>query len=279
MEKSKVNKAVVLFPKDHGAFDKIYGLTILERTFHALERGGADTIFLPESARGSAVEALVKKSGWKVNFQFAGNLKNLPDERQTGLLVLSRPLVLDPNVPKGFFEKMPVGPQVLISKNREIALFPPSVISQIKPAGISLDEDFQTWLDAANQQGAAAREMDFPGLICGAVTSPEEKKAVKKALIRSLTKPSDGWVSRHLNRPISTKISRVLAYTSITPNQFTIVTGLAGLATGVFAAMGGYWNFLVAGTLFHLTSILDGVTANWQGSNSNLRPLGNGSIR
>jgi phosphatidylglycerophosphate synthase len=91
------------------------------------------------------------------------------------------------------------------------------------------------------------------------VHDAHEKKAVESALIRSLIKPTDGWVSRNLNRPISTSISRVLAHTAITPNQFTIVTGLIGLSTAWFFAAGGYWNYLIGGALFHLTSVLDGV--------------------
>jgi 1L-myo-inositol 1-phosphate cytidylyltransferase / CDP-L-myo-inositol myo-inositolphosphotransferase len=91
------------------------------------------------------------------------------------------------------------------------------------------------------------------------VKNKDDLGKVKKALIGGLIKPTDGWVSRNLNRPISTRISRLLAPTSITPNQFTLFTGLIGLLTGIFMAMGGYFNYLIGATLFQATSVLDGV--------------------
>ena len=46
----------------------------------------------------------------------------------------------------------------------------------------------------------------------------------EKTLLRRLRKPTDGWVSRYLNRSISTRLSRWLVRTPITPNQMTLIT-------------------------------------------------------
>lgn len=250
--------AIVLSPDSDSAFNKIYGLTVLERTFHALERGGVTTIILPQES-SARLAKVTGKAGWKVGFRFIETLEEMPENNISGLLVVAEPLVLDTKIVQEFLQSRPNAESVLVSANEQLAFFPPASVSAVnagfKAAGFNLTE----WLKAAKQQAVPVKSIDFPGQLCSPVASPAEKKAVKKALIRSLTKPTDGWVSRNLNRPVSTSISRVLAYTPITPNQFTIVTGMIGLATGVFAAMGGYWNFLIAGTLFHLTSVLDGV--------------------
>jgi phosphatidylglycerophosphate synthase len=251
--------AFVFLAENSGAFDKIYGLTVLERTFHALERGGVTSVFLPLEWKDRIESVIRRKADWKCDFHFTKNFGEVWPASAGGLLMLSQPLVLDPKIPQEFLAKNSSATQVLVLKNGTVAFFPAAGISKMKTAELPAGADFQSWLNAAKQHGISTAETNFPGLICAAVNTPEEKKTVKKALIRSLTKPTDGWVSRNLNRPISTNISRVLAYTSITPNQFTIITGMAGIATGVFAAMGGYWNFLIAGALFHLTSILDGV--------------------
>lgn len=252
------NTAVVLSPDNNGALNKIYGLTVLERTFHALERGGVSTVFLPREA-AAQLAGITGKKGWKTRFRFFDDPESIVEESVTGLLVVDEPLVLDTKIVQEFLNAGQKAESVLVSSNEKLAFFPPVAISAVIRAKVNLDAGLAGWVNAAENAAIFVKSLDFPGLICSTINSSSEKKVVKKALIRSLTKPTDGWVSRHLNRPVSTSISRVLAYTPITPNQFTIVTGLIGLATGVFAAMGGYWNFLIAGTLFHLTSVLDGV--------------------
>jgi len=70
-----------------------------------------------------------------------------------------------------------------------------------------------------------------------------------------ITKPQDGWVSRKLNRPISTRISRLLFKTPVTPNQITIVVFSIGLLAS-YLMLSGYF---LAGTLaMHISSVLDG---------------------
>lgn len=252
----QINTSAILFIPNIGtAKTKIYGLTILERTFHALERGGVSQVYLPKAAETEARKVISRKKDWKISFQFTPDLQQVFKEKTNGLLFLAEPLVLDPKVPQFLVEKGQQARQALLHKNNKIAFLPAAVFSKINALPVA-GQDISTWLNEENINWEA---IDFQGLICHTVHSPAEKKAVKKALIRSLTKPTDGWVSKNLNRPISTSISRVLAFTPITPNQFTIVTGLVGVATGVFLAMGGYWNYLIGGFLFHFTSVLDGV--------------------
>lgn len=72
-------------------------------------------------------------------------------------------------------------------------------------------------------------------------------------------KPVDGIISRHLNRYISLSISRTIAATSIKPNHISIVTFSLGIIAAVFAGMGGYWGFVLAGLAYQLNSVVDGV--------------------
>jgi len=85
-----------------------------------------------------------------------------------------------------------------------------------------------------------------------------ERVAARRALFRSLTKPSDGPVSRLLNRPMSLSVTRLLLDTSVTPNQMTIVSTVIG-AIGVYLVFLGGWGAVAAGAgLVHLQSVLDG---------------------
>lgn len=78
------------------------------------------------------------------------------------------------------------------------------------------------------------------------------------ALIAALPKLGDGPVSRHLNRPLSIRITRHLIDRSITPNQISFFSFvLCLLAAGLFAVGGALW-LAVGGLLAQTASVVDG---------------------
>lgn len=88
--------------------------------------------------------------------------------------------------------------------------------------------------------------------------SPADLQAVERQLVRATGKPSDGLVSRTLNRPISQLLSRWLVQTRVTPNQISFaVLGVLGAATWT-VARGTPLGFVIGVLLFHLASVLDG---------------------
>lgn len=244
--------AFLFVPDQAASQTKVYGLKVLERSLHALERGGVVRVFLPTATQAF----LGKKTDWKLDLQFSDDFRNDLSKVENGAIVMTEPLVIDPKCIQQILEKSGLSETILTTASAEIGWYPKSAL-----AAIAKEQwpNFQQALTLAKQHVLQTKILDFQGFICAKVHNEQEKKAVMKALIRSLTKPTDGWVSRNLNRPISTLFSRVLAHTSITPNQFTIVTGLIGLSTAWFLAKGGYWNYLIGGALFHFTSVLDGV--------------------
>ena len=90
------------------------------------------------------------------------------------------------------------------------------------------------------------------------VDTPEMLAQGEKILMKRLVKPTDGWVSRYINRPVSTRISRWLVRTPVTPNTVTLATFLTGLAGAWFVLDGAYWTVLLGALLFQVSSILDG---------------------
>jgi len=81
---------------------------------------------------------------------------------------------------------------------------------------------------------------------------------VERGLLRATGKPTDGLVSRTLNRPISQTLSRLLVQTPITPNQISFLV-LGVLAAGTWTvARGTPLGFVLGVLLFHLASVLDG---------------------
>jgi phosphatidylglycerophosphate synthase len=73
------------------------------------------------------------------------------------------------------------------------------------------------------------------------------------------TRKNDGFLARHLSRPISRFISGRLAHTPATPNQITMGGVIIGMTGAVFFSQPGYWHHLVGSLLFLLCIIVDGV--------------------
>ncbi len=89
----------------------------------------------------------------------------------------------------------------------------------------------------------------------------DDMRAVKRAerlLLDRLSKSTDGPVARHINRPLSKRISRRLVRSSVTPNQISLFCfGVSAVAAGLFA-MGGHLLLALGAVLAQLASVIDG---------------------
>jgi 1L-myo-inositol 1-phosphate cytidylyltransferase / CDP-L-myo-inositol myo-inositolphosphotransferase len=88
------------------------------------------------------------------------------------------------------------------------------------------------------------------------VDTPQDAKAARTALRRSLGKDADGPVSRWLNRPLSTRLSMILAPLRPSPDLVSLVAFTLGLAGAALLAAG---QGLAGGLLVHASSVADGV--------------------
>jgi phosphatidylglycerophosphate synthase len=90
-------------------------------------------------------------------------------------------------------------------------------------------------------------------------TTPAERKAAVKMLLRILTKADeDSPVSKYIYRPVSKPITRLLLHTAITPNQVTIIVGIIGLLGCVLTALPGQAMLVWGAALVFASGILDG---------------------
>lgn len=91
------------------------------------------------------------------------------------------------------------------------------------------------------------------------IDTKESKKHAEKLMLKSLRKPTDGVVSRHINRFFSLKMSKVLVnYTNATPNHISILALIVGLVGAFIILFGTYWCFVISAILLQISSILDG---------------------
>src|SRR4051812_47457088 len=91
------------------------------------------------------------------------------------------------------------------------------------------------------------------------VSTRAGRRRAAHAILERTGKPSDGWVARHWNRPISRAISRLLLATGFTPWHASMMTLLVGVLAALLAVRPGYVALVGTGLLFQLASVLDGV--------------------
>jgi 1L-myo-inositol 1-phosphate cytidylyltransferase / CDP-L-myo-inositol myo-inositolphosphotransferase len=90
------------------------------------------------------------------------------------------------------------------------------------------------------------------------VDTPAMRREAERRLLAATRKPTDGPVSRLLNRPISLATTRFLARAGVTPNLVTTAVLLVGLVAAALMT-GTSWRALaLAGLLTQLASIWDG---------------------
>ncbi|OYT60950.1 nucleotidyl transferase [Thermoplasmatales archaeon ex4484_30] len=90
------------------------------------------------------------------------------------------------------------------------------------------------------------------------VDNKDDHKKAEKILCKDLVKPTDGFISRHLNRAISIRISKFLVKTSITPNFLSFLSFIGCLLSALFFSFGRYAYVLIGGILAQFSSIIDG---------------------
>jgi 1L-myo-inositol 1-phosphate cytidylyltransferase / CDP-L-myo-inositol myo-inositolphosphotransferase len=97
-----------------------------------------------------------------------------------------------------------------------------------------------------------------PGVDPMAVETPADVHRAEQRLMRGLVKDTDGFMARHVERPISLTISRLLAPTAITPNQMSLISIVVGLCGAPFFLSGLASLQTIGALLFLAHSILDG---------------------
>jgi 1L-myo-inositol 1-phosphate cytidylyltransferase / CDP-L-myo-inositol myo-inositolphosphotransferase len=90
------------------------------------------------------------------------------------------------------------------------------------------------------------------------VREASDVPAAERILLASLVKPTDGVISRNLNRKISMFFSRRLARYDVSPNHVTLVVFLLGIASGPLAYRGTYEGFVAGGFCYWFSAVLDG---------------------
>ncbi|MGE5147035.1 MAG: CDP-alcohol phosphatidyltransferase family protein, partial [Candidatus Eiseniibacteriota bacterium] len=117
--------------------------------------------------------------------------------------------------------------------------------------------------DFAAVQRALSARLGAPAALPAAidpllVATKADRRTAERRLLRGLVKDTDGFMARHVERPISLAVSRLLAPTPVTPNQMTLISVAIGLiGAPFFLSSAALWQ-TVGALLLLAHSILDG---------------------
>ncbi len=108
------------------------------------------------------------------------------------------------------------------------------------------------------REGSAAA-VDVSGCFWMDVDDPESHRRAEAALLDTLKgKPTDGPVSRWLNRPLSIRLTRLLLRFPVTPNQISIASFLISLIAAVLFLLPSRFALACGGVLAQAASVVDG---------------------
>jgi CDP-L-myo-inositol myo-inositolphosphotransferase len=100
---------------------------------------------------------------------------------------------------------------------------------------------------------------DIEGRFWLDVDDPAALRRAEDALLSEVRhKPNDGPIARHVNRPLSVRLSRYLARWSVTPNQISVFSFLLSIVAAWLLSRGTYAGLVSGGILAQCASVIDG---------------------
>jgi len=145
---------------------------------------------------------------------------------------------------------MPVDPDWVTSFRVRQRPLPDVIVTPVAPStGLFLPGDALPTTDGV----AALRDHG--------ITEPQftgyDSQAVTMAILHASLKPTEGWVGRHINRPISFRISALLMRMGVGPDPVTWFTLALAVIMALVLAHGGAGWLAAGGLLYQAVSVID----------------------
>jgi phosphatidylglycerophosphate synthase len=115
------------------------------------------------------------------------------------------------------------------------------------------------WRAADASAGQPPRVATLPDDAVLDVSTGSSSRRAAWRMLRASGKPTDGWLSRRLHRPISRVFSCVFLALGLTPNIATFLTLGVGLVAAWLMAQTSQTSMIAGGLLFWFCSIADGI--------------------
>jgi 1L-myo-inositol 1-phosphate cytidylyltransferase / CDP-L-myo-inositol myo-inositolphosphotransferase len=230
---------------------RVLGLDLLQRTIKAARRAGYGRIF--SLARDHAVPpGIVTIPNWSY-------LESVLVPSQIAPLLIVPAAILSETDWLERLAKMRIEPATWATAPHRIVML---TAAAVPDALAVLQTDGGAYDLAAVQDRLTHRfgsPMEIPaGIDPIVVATPMDVRVAERRLLRGLVKDTDGFMARHVERPLSLQVSRYLAPTVVTPNQISIVSIVIGLCGALFF-LSAFSTWQTVGAVLLLAhSILDG---------------------
>jgi len=134
----------------------------------------------------------------------------------------------------------------------------PGFLREMEQADAAGDSSLSAGVRRLAESGKA-RALDISGAFWIDVDDEAAFRRAEDALLHTIRgKDRDGPVSRYLNRPLSARLSRRLAYTSLTPNRISLIAFGVSVLGAALMLIPHYLALALGGLLAQGASILDG---------------------
>jgi phosphatidylglycerophosphate synthase len=231
--------AIILADSPH-AQTKLLGLTLVERGRRVAMKTGARRVFVLDGAETArALPAWIAERG------------SVPlVVIRAGDQVVHKPLV-EPLLRGTGDRRIAVGPDGAYAGAFWLASdHARAAVDALVAAPAGDRELVATWRDAESiAHGAIARHP---------ATNPEERAGARELLLRLNIKAEDNPVTRHVYRPLSRPLTRLLLHTPITPNQISYAVGILGLIGCWLTAQPGQQALVWGAATIFFAGVLDG---------------------
>lgn len=139
-----------------------------------------------------------------------------------------------------------------------VFLATPALFDALERAAAGGDTELSAGVRLLANEGLA-RGVDVTGRSWIDVDDRKALKDAEEALLERLGgKPSDGPVSRWVNRPLSIRLSRFLVKLPLTPNQISLFSFSLSVAAALLFSVGSYAALVVGAVLAQAGSVIDG---------------------
>jgi phosphatidylglycerophosphate synthase len=232
--------AVILADSPH-AQRNLLGLTLVERGRRVAARVGARRVYVIDGP-----DAVGGLDAWAA----AGGRAALLVLR-AGDQAVHKPLV-EPLLHGSADRRVAVGPDGSFGGALWVsAAHVDQVLDAIRASSQTADADLAAaWPDAERiVHGDIARHP---------ATTRDERAGAREMLLRLNIKAEDNPVTRHIYRPLSRPLTRVLLYTPFTPNQISYAVGILGLIGCWMTAQPGQHALIWGAATIFFAGVLDG---------------------
>jgi 1L-myo-inositol 1-phosphate cytidylyltransferase / CDP-L-myo-inositol myo-inositolphosphotransferase len=234
----------------NGSEPTVLGLGLARRTALAARRAGYSRVYF-QARDHAAPQGIPAISDWR---RLGDGFALHPGP----LIIVHGAILAEPDWLEKLIDISPTPANWAAIPHKMIVLAAPAV----KDAIAVLEADKGAY-DLTSVQQRLTQSFGAPVTIPAAidplvVTTPVDVDDAERRLLRRLVKDTDGFMARHVERPISLRIARRLASTAITPNQITLLSVGIGLSGALFFLCSQWVCQTVGALLFLAHSILDG---------------------